>query len=213
MWRQIRRCAGAFRPSPRRCCPRLPASCATWPRSAATSCRRRAAPISATRTTSRATSAGRAPAARRCTGSIATTRSSAGPTTASPPAPPTSRWRWRRSTPSSSCAGPRESARSRSTISIASPATRRSALALIVSVALPPAAVRKAKIAATVPSAYSTASRPRPASSRGTGVIRKFFRSLPRHVRFGGSPAAAARRRAKTLAASARDRQNRFPER
>ena len=97
----------AFPSSPRRCCSRPPANCATWPRSAATSCSARAAPISATRTARRATNAGRAPAARRCTASIAITPSSDGPMPASRPIPPTWRWRWRRWTRRASCAGSR----------------------------------------------------------------------------------------------------------
>ena len=46
-----------------------------------------------------------APAARRLTVSIATTRSSAGPRVALPPIPPISPWRWWRSTRLWSCAG------------------------------------------------------------------------------------------------------------
>ena len=51
-----RTCAGAFPSSPRACCSPHPANCVTWRRSAATSCSGRAAPISATRMTPRATS-------------------------------------------------------------------------------------------------------------------------------------------------------------
>ena len=54
--------------SPRRCCSPHPANCATWRRSAATSCSARAAPISATRPMAAATSGSRAPAARRLHG-------------------------------------------------------------------------------------------------------------------------------------------------
>src|SRR5882762_6836992 len=59
------------------------------------------------------------------TGSIATTRSSAGRMPASPRTRPTSRWRLRPWTRRSSCAGPRANERSRSPISIACQATRR----------------------------------------------------------------------------------------
>ena len=60
---------------------------------------RTAAPISAITTIPRATNGGRAPAARPATGSIATTRSSAGRIAASRPIPPTSPWRSPPSTP------------------------------------------------------------------------------------------------------------------
>ena len=55
----------------------------TWHRWVATSCSGRAAPISAMRMMSPATSGAQAPAARRFTASIATTRSSDGPRPAS----------------------------------------------------------------------------------------------------------------------------------
>jgi xanthine dehydrogenase YagS FAD-binding subunit len=76
---------------------------ATWPRSAATSCSGRVAPISVTRMVFRATGGGRAPAAR--TASIANTRSSDGPMPALPPTPPTWRWHLQRSTRMSLRAG------------------------------------------------------------------------------------------------------------
>ena len=61
------------------CCSPHPANCATWRRSAATSCSAPVAPISAMTMISRATSGARARAARRYMVSIAITRSSVGP--------------------------------------------------------------------------------------------------------------------------------------
>ena len=75
---RYRRYVDAFLSLPRHCCSPHPANCATWRRSAATSCSGRAAPISATRPMAAATSGDRAPAVRRSTALIAITRSSDG---------------------------------------------------------------------------------------------------------------------------------------
>ena len=110
----------------RRCCSPHPANCATWRRSAATSCSARVAPISATKMASLATSGALAPAARPSTASIAITRSSDGPTPVSPRILPILPWHWPPWTPTSLCSGRRESDRSRSRSSIACLAARRS---------------------------------------------------------------------------------------
>ena len=97
--------AAATRSSPRRWSPARPASCATWPRPAATCC---SAPGASTSRTSRrrATSASPAAAARPSRASAATTRSSATSDALRRHAPlrPVRR-RWPRSTPRSSCVG------------------------------------------------------------------------------------------------------------
>ncbi|WP_316249115.1 FAD binding domain-containing protein [Brachybacterium sp. Z12] len=76
-------------------------------------------------TTTPATSVNRAPAAPRSAGTPAITRSSAPPRTASPPTPPTWRWRWPHWTPPWWCSAPRGRGGSRSPRSIASPERSR----------------------------------------------------------------------------------------
>ena len=80
--------------------PAPPCSCATWRRSAATSCSAPAAATSATRRSPPATSARPARAAPPSPAPPACTRSSARASTASRCTPPTCAWRWSRSTPS-----------------------------------------------------------------------------------------------------------------
>ena len=100
-------------------------NCATSPRPAAISCSARAVIISTTRLSRCATSATPGAAAARSKATTASTPFSARASNASPRIRATCAWRWPRSTRSCACRVRKASARFRSPISIASPATRR----------------------------------------------------------------------------------------